>query len=173
MQNELCQKAGPQMKGNSMRKCSVQPMGARSAPKAVVAVLWIAALGVPAFTLYSRGVDNARREGENTVLKEVAARIGSPTIAPENVYDSILLRRTELNDIEYVHAAKRLGISMDWRSLISQIQQCDKAEQVRAAQVIAEVCGLGPDITLDEEQMILGKRMASLPGTAPKRAVVD
>ena len=152
-----------------MRKNFVQPEMKGNVLPALRAALWVVAVGVPAFVMYSNGVDAARREGERRVLAEVAETINSPALDSGQVLAMLAQRQQEVRDARYVRTCNRLGIKMDWSSLFAQILQQPPQERERAARIIAEECGLDPNTNLKREQMylMLGKLPVSVQDTLP------
>ena len=115
----------------------------------------------------------APRNGENAVLEQVAARVGSPTVDRADVFNSLSIRTRELSDMRYVRIAKRLGIGADWGTLFAEIGRRSKDDQAKAARVIVIECGLKPDTSLEKEEMLLGVPVTISSGFRPARTAVD
>lgn len=133
----------------------VKPTKTRSASPAVTALAWMIAIGAPGCFLYCNGVQSARREAEESVIAQVAGTISSTSRDRDEVLALLVKRQREVSDIRYVRTCNRLGIPMNWDMLFAQLRRRNKAEQAKAALVIAEECGMSRDWSLKREQMLL------------------
>jgi len=151
------------------------------------AVVWIAAIGVPAFAMYCNGVQSARREAEEQVLSQVAVAIQSPTTSRADIFSVLERNQRDVSQARYVRACARLGMrtdfkngwKADWDGLFTGLMQRDQNERSRAAQVIAEECGLSPTTSLKSErkmlmmQTVTAATAAMVPATMHSQTLTD
>lgn len=163
-----------------MSKDFIKSSAARHLPPALITAAWIVALGIPSLMLHTSQVQAARRAAETEVLTEVANAINSPCSSRGEVMALLAKRQGELSDTRYVRVCNRLGIPMDWNTIFKRIAKSGKAEQVKAAQIIAEECDMGAGITLKTERMTLALKMIkvvptenTVPIAVPMRRSVD
>jgi hypothetical protein len=137
---------------------------AKRVPPAVLAAVWIFAIGAPSLVLHANRVDAARREAEGRVLTQVAAAINSPSTGREAVMSLLERNQGELTDARYVRTCNLVGIPMNWNTLFENIRGRGKDEQAKAARIIAQEYGLVPDMNLKREQMFLAMRVIRTAG---------
>jgi hypothetical protein len=130
----------------------VKPIPTKTAPKFVAVIVWACAIGAPALVIHNNLVEAARREAQSEILVQVASTIRCAGAGRYEVMSALAERQNAVGDARYIRAANRLGMPMDWRSLFTQIRKRSKSEQAKAAQIIAEECGLASDSTLTSEQ---------------------
>ena len=142
-----------------MSKEIAERTGAKRVPAAVTVTLWALAIGAPAMALHFNQVRAAQRETEELLLTEIARTIQSPSASREDVLAQLAMHQRQLDDTRYVRVCNRFGLAMNWNTLFAQILRRSKAEQAKAAQIIAEECGLEPGASLKREQMYLALRV--------------